>query len=89
MHIEVHHNMLKIYGGLVRIILECIGKPSFSYECKNECICYQNIIMFFVDSFYLIKNNEYKSVVFTILEGLKHSSMRMHMVQTSYNVWYF
>ena len=61
---------------IVRNILECIGKHSFSYEC----ICYQNILIFFSHTFYLkfltleriflIINNEYKSMIFTILRGL-------------------
>ena len=78
---------------IVRNLLKCIAKHSFSYEC----ICYQNILMVFY-TFYLnfltlkkdlIINNEHKSMVFiyhtsrvfTILKWLKHSWMCMH-------IWY-
>ena len=63
----------------------------FFHTNANDCVCYQNILMFFFTLFYLnfltwiffhlIINNEYKSMVFTILEWLKHSRMQMH-------VWY-
>ena len=60
---------------IVHNILQCIGKHSF-HTNANEWVCYQNIRMFFFYTFYLkinkcylIINNEYKSMVFTILRG--------------------
>ena len=58
-------------------ILKCIGKHSFSYECKQIFMLSKHSYVFFL-TFYLnfltfkkklIINNEYKSMVFTILWG--------------------
>ena len=63
---------------IVRNILKCIGKHSFSYERKRMRMLSKHSYVFFYTfylnfltskNFYLTINNEYRSLVFTILWG--------------------
>ena len=69
---------IRLCTTVVRNMLKCIGKHSFSYECKRMRMLSKHSYVFFVTLFtltflpskiYLIINNEYKSMVFTILWG--------------------
>ena len=57
----------QIVSIIVRNILECIGKHSFSYEYKRMCTLSKYS---YLKKIYLIINNDYKSMVFTKLRGM-------------------
>ena len=66
---------------IVRNILECMGKHSFSYEWKRMCMLWKHYVFFTL--FTLVKNlpYEYKSMVFTILRGcLPYSNANARIV---------
>ena len=68
----------------------CIGRHSFcSLTNANECVCYQNILLFFftlftLHFFYLIIDNEYKSLVLTILSGCLPYSNDWNILECEY-----